>query len=491
MSDLATLSALQRTLADLFQNWQLAEADLRTQFANGSPLDRAGREMLERPTRRHLIDGTLRALGWNADHPAIVVEEASTRGTTGDRLFFDYLGVGTADRRPVILVEAKAYDAPLARPPRKPAGSAEATARLIAEAINVIKLGRTPEGLLAEWVEILRTMRAYVESLDPVGRDTLLRAVVTAGQWTVVIKDPSRVMLGTMPAGVDDVTCFNSAQEILQRCGELHALTARASLVADLNLVQAYPEALEWLDGGSIEARSRGALITTTETGAKRGRRPCRVVYPLILICSGGRWFAIVNHDAGADEPRCGSGFDAFEEAIESLGARLEADVAFWTGPLPPPTDVHAFPGLPAATVPVTAIALRGGPATAKLLAVQSDEPEAVGEFVVATGEHWYQKTARQAGPPCPFHSRAAARQGGIVSDVHEGYSRTAFTDDGEEQHCAHGGLLAARRPRCQVTAFDTNACCRACRFEPVCWPSAHERRPCPGIDGAASPIAK
>ena len=53
----------------------------------------------------------LRALDWNPDDPDQVVEEARSWDPEDERLYFDYLGVTPRTRSPVVLVEAKAYDA--------------------------------------------------------------------------------------------------------------------------------------------------------------------------------------------------------------------------------------------------------------------------------------------------------------------------------------------------------------------------------------------
>jgi hypothetical protein len=121
MSEAARIAAFGEALRTAFTQFKAEEAVIRAKHAaavqSGSllaPLDDDA--LLERPTRRFLIDPMLRALDWNPDDPNQLTEEARSWAENGDRLYFDYLGVSRR-RAPTLLVEAKGADSVSARSP--------------------------------------------------------------------------------------------------------------------------------------------------------------------------------------------------------------------------------------------------------------------------------------------------------------------------------------------------------------------------------------
>jgi len=111
-------------LRKAFETFKSVETLIREQYARDvatgtEPAGADEEDLLERPTRRSLVDGILRGLDWNPDNPARVAEEARSWGDDGDRLYFDYLGVAPLTRAPIVLVEAKGYDVKAARRPRE------------------------------------------------------------------------------------------------------------------------------------------------------------------------------------------------------------------------------------------------------------------------------------------------------------------------------------------------------------------------------------
>jgi hypothetical protein len=84
------------------------------------------------------------------------VEEARSWEPEEERLYFDYLGVAPRTGAPIVLVEAKAYDAGAPRQPRGVPLDARAMAKLISGAIADLKSGRRNHPILAEWAEWLK-----------------------------------------------------------------------------------------------------------------------------------------------------------------------------------------------------------------------------------------------------------------------------------------------------------------------------------------------
>jgi hypothetical protein len=130
-----------------FEDFQAEEKHIRSQYARAvrtgeAPPGADDDELLERPTRRFVIDRMLHALDWNPDDPGQVVEEARSWDADDERLYFDYLGVAPETRAPVVLVEAKAYDVGAARQPRGERLDARTMADVISGAISDLKTDR-------------------------------------------------------------------------------------------------------------------------------------------------------------------------------------------------------------------------------------------------------------------------------------------------------------------------------------------------------------
>ena len=94
MSEEAAIAAFGAALRRAFEDFQAEEQHIRSQYARAVqegrvPPGAADDELLERPTRRFLIDRMLRALDWNPDDPDHVAEEARSWGVAGERLYFD------------------------------------------------------------------------------------------------------------------------------------------------------------------------------------------------------------------------------------------------------------------------------------------------------------------------------------------------------------------------------------------------------------------
>lgn len=104
----ADVAEFRRTLQQHISRFRATEPLLREQFARQpeSVSGEVAEGLLERTTRRFLIDGLLASLGWDPGDPLAVVEEARSLSDEGGRLYFDYLGVST-DRNPVLLISTQ------------------------------------------------------------------------------------------------------------------------------------------------------------------------------------------------------------------------------------------------------------------------------------------------------------------------------------------------------------------------------------------------
>jgi hypothetical protein len=243
-------------------------------------------------------------------------------------------------------------------------------------------------------------------------------------------------------------------------------------------------------------------LVATSESsGTRRASYPTRAVYPALIVRSGSRWFAIaaLNAKRPVEEPRSEDSIADFLKALDRAGTRLEEQVAALFGTAIEPSPLEDFPGFTQARR--TTDPLRGpfeptpgstaemAPAVPALKAFTTVSDERMCEFVVVVGTDRFYKTDRQRGPECPFHYWKAAREAAFAEKTHhEGFTTDSFTEDGQERHCAHAGMLSMRPDRCRIRAIETHVCCRVCVFESECWSENADRAriPCPALPPSA-----
>jgi hypothetical protein len=494
LTNLADMAEFARRLREGFEGFRRTESLIREQYtrdvaAATTPAGELPNELLERPTRRFLIDDFLRALDWDPDVPSVVAEEARAATARGDRLFFDYLGIAPHTRSPVVLVEAKSYDLSMVRRPREAELEPRAIAALIAAALDALKGGADTLPVISEWGEWLRDLRDYIVSLGDLGQSTLRRVVITAGRWIIVFREPVPTFTRSTPVVAEHIHCFPTPDDILSRHAELFELLHRARLVDTLPLTLRVSEALEMVRPATIADCFRGVVVATTTSGGARRRYPTRAVYPTLIVSTGGRLFGITDYDNPAiEEPLDGENFSAFVANLEQRGTRLEQRLRERFG-LPDlrPSPIETFPGFRTLgeridpVVGSTADQLYSMDDARRSLVVSTGELGAPAEYLVVCGLPWFYKGHMPTGPTCPFHTRQAARRAGAGAEQpHSGPGETSFTQDGQERHCAHEELRGTRRQRCHVRPIETHMCCRACVFYPDCWATDANRLPCP-----------
>jgi hypothetical protein len=207
---LSDTTEFARRIRASFDEFQRVEAHVREQYARAAGAAEPPQELLERATRRFLIDDFLRALDWSPDNSSQVIEEARARTTSDERLYFDYLGIRPDTRAPVLLYEAKGFDVALPRKPHGPPLDARDMSVLIAEAVDAIKRGDKSLPVISAWAEFLKDIHTYIASLDELGSATLRRAVISAGRWIIVFREPIAVFRSNGPTNVGHIHCFTA-----------------------------------------------------------------------------------------------------------------------------------------------------------------------------------------------------------------------------------------------------------------------------------------
>ena len=490
-SDTAEFARLLRTSTDEFRRH---ETIIREQYVRAGADAEPPKKLLERATRRYLIDSLLRALDWNPDNPSQVAEEARATSPTDDRLYFDYLGLAPRTRAPVFLLEAKGLDVTMPRKPRGPQLDAQGMAALIAAAVDALKRGDKSLPIISEWAEFLRDIHAYISSLDELGRATLRRAAITAGGWIIVFREPVATFCQPGDAKTEHIICFTSLDEMVLRHAELYKLLHRSRLVDTLPLTLTVSEALKMISATHVGDCFRAVLVaTTTTSGAHRQPYPTRSVYPALLVRTGDRWFAILDYDRPIEEPKRTDRIKAFLDELEQNGTSLVKRLSERFGLPFSPRPVQDFPGfrrpaadrsiLSAASEPVAGSAAdhgKAGKPEARSFISHSGETGALAEYIVVTGTAWFYKTDYPDGPECAYHFWKSARADKVTAgELHTGFVADSFTEDGQDRHCAHGDLLGLRWDRCQIRAIETHLCCRGCIFTFDCWSTGKNQLPC------------
>jgi len=495
LSEAEEITAFADGLRKAFGTFKDAEKLIRQQYnrevsSGNVPAGIEEANLLERPTRRFLIDGILRGLDWNPDDPTRVIEEARSWSKIGARLYFDYLGLAPRTRAPVMLVEAKGYDATSARRPRGQVPDARYMAEIISAALNDLRSGTESQSIIAEWSDWLKDLQSYVASLGALGRSTLKRVVITAGRWLIIFEDPIEAFLRPNSADPDRVHCFTDLDEIISRHATIFKLLHRQRLVDTLPLTIPAAEALDLIPPGTISAIFRGVLVATTSSGGIRRPYPTRSIYPAMILTVAGRVFGIIDDPPEPlEEPLARERYAQFLIELTTRAAAFETDLLRLMGrsdlmPLPLanfPGFRHLFGSAEAAAeafVPVegSTAALRAATLIPRRVMVAATaDTVATPEYLVATGTDWFYKRDHPFGRDCIFHDWPKAKNDGVADATpHVGRVATSYTMSGEDRDCAHERLRRMRGDRCHIISLETHLCCRVCILSSIrCWAKA------------------
>lgn len=475
--------AFRSAMRETMRLFRLEENRLRTDYAGelqDGQVEIA--DILERPTRRFLIDGLLRALDWDPDDSAQVGEEVRSRSRgTGKPLFFDYLG-RARDRAPALLVEAKRLDAELPRQPHEPEPSSREMARLISRELARLKGCAGQPALLALWTGWLNDVIGYVKSLSPADQQRIARVAITAGRWLIIFESPFAAFVAEGVPDPDCIMCFQSFEEMEQGSEKIFDLLSRGRLIDTLPLTMTPGEALEVLQPADIKAMFRGVVVTTQMVGPVRGPYPLRSVHPAVVLTSAKRAFAVTGYlSAPLTEPTDASGLASFLKMLAARGDIFQAEVLGQFGRLdlmPAPAAQYPIASVvaqpPDRLMPAhssTAAQVAANPHSGSRLVHATGERGADREFLVITGETWFYKSVAPTGVDCELHAWPKARARGVAGpDPSMGWAATSYTASGDPQHCEHEGLRGLRKERCSLRSLETHICCRACVFHDVCW---------------------
>ena len=423
----------------------------------------------EHDTRLLFVDELLGHLGWKRGAGGNVLEEARLQDATTK--FMDYVGVVDIAGKPLLLVEAKAWDKPFVSAREGRAFASEAD--LIVAAIQHVRDGKPEETspAIAEWHKYLRQVGGYVLTLRERYGHELPRAVIVSGEWLVVFKRPGETFLGaSIPA---DIAVYRR-QEFTAQAGELFKLLHRSSLTQDAPIPLRPTQLRQFLELADVSGAFRGVHVHYNHKAASSlfAPRPRISVYPTTFVVrKDDVIYTVIDNDTpvNLDYERDDAGNESLAPHLQTIDARSTALLAACGlelgGELPTPPLAN-FPGFPTDNM-------------AKILV--GDLP-AANHWLVATGDYSHFLLEEPRVADCHFHTWAdcgPAAIGQFAVSVRSVELRAFFIDT-QQHHCAHQVVEDRRAGRCLIDPIDSRTCCQACVFLDHCWsPEEKADLPC------------
>ena len=376
----------------------------------------------------------------------------------------DYVGIVEATQKPLLLVEAKAWDKPAISP--RGDGTYTNEAALIVAAIQHIRDGKSADTspIIGEWDAYLRQVHGYVETLKNRYHHTLPRAIIISGEWLVVFRVPDETFLGS--ALPFDVVIFSRPQ-LRERAEELFELLHRSVLTAEPPVPLRPAQLKQYLELSDISGAFMGIHIHYERSGSKLFTpRPRILIYPAIFIVRRDDAVYTVIRNATHFELDYQKDRDGLEtlalhlnEVREHSEALLETCGMELGGALLV-AELSAFPGFPSNEIPLKAV---------KAIGTLEDE------WLVATGNASHFLLVEPRVRDCRYHSwkecgANAAMQFAINT---RSINPPAFFVDTQRHHCAHQVVQDRRENRCLIQGIDSRTCCQACVFYETCWTEA------------------
>jgi hypothetical protein len=453
---------------------------------------------LEAHLREYFVNAFLRALNWRMDVsveddlPNLVPEAPIASSLEGTIKFLDYLGTEREGCDPLLIVESKRPSSPL---PNRKAAMGRSSFKAMADepCASIISAGLGGTGLTGEWNKWLDSQRGYVETVyDRRGRAPR-RVLLISGRWLIIFVDPADSFLATGSRSPEKILVFtvgddeNGDYDLIERhygeifywlenqriLDEVPPLTvAEVAFHVNPELISRMVHGLHllYIEEPDFLPRSSVALSVS----------PVIKVMPIIFIRSQyGAWLR-VNSEERIEMPHAAEHLAEHLRGVQEIATRLLQDI-----------NTRLETHLTATTIESHFAhtddfqALRG----------VVEKPKNHGhydEHVVVTGHHTHYFRLEPTVAGCPHHDWGNSNRenrAALVSIERRSTNPRAFFISGENHHCAHGDVAAAKScqitpgnrdrcgPRsgkdydafCEIWRFEKHLCCRTCVFEDVC----------------------
>ena len=460
---------------------------VRREFAerNRGTVSQLTDELLEAHSRTYVVNSFLAALNWRLDtNPETglpnLIPEAQVE-VQGVRRFLDYLGLESATKRPLMVVETKRPSAPV--PKLKASGRSTG----VGDIPSTLARALSGETLLKPWVEWLEDVRGYVQGVAA-GRHAPQRVLVTNGDWLIVFLNPSGAFIAPNVPSATDILFFPNPEDIEKRSGELFlALEHERVLGESRDLTVG--EVPFHFGPESIERAMHGLRVRYIEQPNVHGQYgPVIRVAPIMLLKSRfGGWVRIGINPTDFVLPERPSDLPAHLDEVRNAAGQLRTGIAQRLGRNLEPQGLREHYG--------------NADSFSMIRGVLEVAPD---QFVLATGADTHFVHGEPSVPNCPFHDWRRAHGegcagGGAPISIRQVLPQRAFFRSEEAHHCAHRDVASAKAsfisaenrdrcgPRsgadgaafCEVWKFETHLCCRTCAYEEVCTKATVFKLPC------------
>ncbi|MBE3100123.1 MAG: hypothetical protein IMZ44_23640 [Planctomycetes bacterium] len=475
-------------------------------------------EELEWHRRAYFIDSLLAALNWHivpdtsGQLPNLVPEMQVKSSASGRTRRLDYLGLENETKDPLIIVETKRRCSPLAEladlgavgsagaVPENIGKGLQRTPRAIAETLGQALNGRPLKG---KWNKWLATLVDYVRSVTRGARRPPKRVVVTDGDWLIIFTDPADAFLDGGQRKASAIEVYQLARDgglalSIEEASQVFLLLDYFQVLGEIGPL--LPEELPfYLARTDVDRIMYGLRIHYIDKQTTYGHRIPEIrVAPAVLIRSkGGSWFDVEaqgkDHVVPDSESRLAEHLRDVGRDAKALLGRAKSSLKMRRRPTDVVDHYHSH------------VAFKGLGGVKRLPDTGDLRTEA---FLMATGAAAHYLKRKPSVAACPFHDHEQCRRqnapdpsGPILTPS---TNPRCFFVSGQDHHCAHGGVCAAKahpvnesnRSRCGLRSaedgqafcetyrFETHLCCRTCVLEEVC--ASTQILPLPCISGKA-----
>jgi hypothetical protein len=420
-----------------------------------------GRELInEAQVRACLIDPILKELGWDITSTALV--EAGIEGVNpGEhRRFLDYLGKGTlSDTKALILVEAKRLSVQL---PTHDAGM-DPRQVIVDTIIDSLKptVGVLP--LSPEWAKILITLRDYVHRLASCDYGPPKRAILSNGDWFVVLLNPVKSLLQERPER-EDFIVTESLSETGKFAREFASALAFEYLSEFTPAVSCEDLRVHAdLDSGPLNA------VTSFEvmTGSLGGSLGTIGFIPSVVVqVPNGSWMRFKDESQSHDVIR---GTEKIAEDLAEIESKSNA--------LLDKLNAQAVLNFIDSATYEKAIIHKPEFPSNNLVRMEAKQ-----HYVLHTGVNKTPFLDPGQYSNCPYHSFGpASSEGHAVTDspiTRQTANPPVHFISGSPYHCA-SKITDNLKKDCPLIAITRYVCCRACSLQERCWPKGFTSFPC------------
>ncbi len=465
----ARLAAFKQTLD------QLVDRAKRNEFPRG-PAAYLGEKIAptqEHNVRKTFIDQLLTALGWNLERA--VAEEARLQAE--HTLFLDYLGVHLDERTPHLLFEAKAWEKPPPRP-KTASDSGIPSDELIAKSLDCIKAKRPEDApVLAEWTEWLQKLVAYVQTLKKQSGALVGKVAISSGTWLVIFTDPVDAFITTTDVIARSILVFELDHYVAQS-DHIYGQLSYSQLSDYIPFPLRPSQVTTYAPAKTIRYVFHALLVRWESSGSPTllDTFPRILLYPAVVIeRSDAKLLVFAEGTLGhAVVPANVEDLPKHRNEVKSSSERLYGELSSRLGQTHSISPLSVFRGFPPVVLRGSVSSLISKDAPDELSYVRTID-ERPGEFVIVTGEHTHFLLADCEFPHCPGHDwmacHAVRKQVHAPAVINSSVDPKSYFVSGSTHHCAHIDVHDLRAEKCFIAPFETYLCCKACVFQPICWP--------------------